>query len=116
MSRRPDSALCNKDVAPLFSALGDPARLRLLTELSRGEMASITSLSAGAGSTRQAVTKHLGVLRQAGLVHGVRRGREHLWQLRPDRLQQARDYLDAISRQWDEALQRLKAFVEEEEP
>jgi DNA-binding transcriptional ArsR family regulator len=62
--------------------------------------------------TRQAVTKHLRVLAGAGLVRGTRRGRERLWKLEPKRLEEARRSLDLISKQWDQALGKLKIFVE----
>ncbi len=100
--------------APLFSALGDPTRLSLLAQLASGEPRSISSLSTRSPTSRQAITKHLNVLAQAGLVRGRREGRTHLWQLQPRRLQEAQEYLDLISRQWDDALLRLQAFVEEE--
>jgi hypothetical protein len=54
------------------------------------------------------------VLRRAGLVRGSRRGRERVWQLEPRRLDDARRWLDVISRQWDEALERLRVLVESE--
>jgi DNA-binding transcriptional ArsR family regulator len=73
---------------------------------------SIARLTAGTEVTRQAVTKHLGVLADAGLARGVRRGRERLWALEPAQLQEARRYLDLISQSWDERLARLKDFVE----
>jgi DNA-binding transcriptional ArsR family regulator len=73
---------------------------------------SIARLTAGTAVTRQAVTKHLQVLAGAGLARGVRHGREHLWQLEPTRLQEARRYLEVVSRRWDEALGRLKASLE----
>lgn len=98
--------------APLFAALGDETRLQLLLRLSSGPE-SIAQLSANASVSRQAITKHLKVLSDAGLVRGRRQGREHIWQLQPKRLADARDYLDQISRQWDDALGRLKAFVED---
>lgn len=101
--------------APLFAALGDRTRLRLVSRLGRDGPMSITRLTAGEAVTRQAVTKHLHVLAHAGLVRRRRRGRESLWALRPRRLEAARRYLDAISRQWDFALGRLKAAVEERE-
>ena len=63
--------------------------------------------------TRQAITKHLEVLSRAGLVKSRRHGRERIWELTPERFIDARDYLDHVSRQWDGALHRLKAFVEE---
>jgi DNA-binding transcriptional ArsR family regulator len=62
--------------------------------------------------TRQAVTKHLHVLSEAGLVRDFRQGRERRWEPDPRRLAEARRYLDAISRRWDEALDRLKKLVE----
>jgi DNA-binding transcriptional ArsR family regulator len=74
---------------------------------------SISRLTAGSGITRQGVTKHLRVLAGAGLVRGVRRGRESLWRLDPRRLEEARQSLDLISRQWGESLGRLKLFLEE---
>ncbi|MBZ5725356.1 MAG: metalloregulator ArsR/SmtB family transcription factor [Acidobacteriia bacterium] len=100
--------------APVFAALGDRARARLVARLCGGGHMSITRLAAGAGITRQAVTKHLHVLADAGLVSGVRRGREQLWELNPQQLQEARRCLDAISRQWDDALDRLQASLENE--
>jgi DNA-binding transcriptional ArsR family regulator len=107
---RRDFAL--KGSAPVFAALGDETRLRLVSRLGSGGAASIARLTMGSSVTRQAITKHLRVLAGAGLVRSRRSGRERLWELRPDRLKQARESLDAISRQWDETLGRLKEFVE----
>ena len=101
------------DAAPLFAALGDETRLGLVLRLSSGGPGSITQLSAKSTVSRQAVTKHLRVLRDAGLVRSTRRGREQVWDLEPQRLADAHAYLDRISAQWDAALTRLKAFVEE---
>ena len=98
--------------APVFAALGDENRLRLLARLGSGEPMSISRLTAGSGITRQGVTKHLRVLAGAGLVRGNRRGKESLWQLERRRLDEARHSLDLISRQWDESLNKLKLFVE----
>jgi DNA-binding transcriptional ArsR family regulator len=97
--------------APVFAALGDESRLRLLTRLSSGPL-SISRLTQGSGMTRQGVTKHLRVLSAAGLVRGTRRGKESLWRLERNRLEEARRSLDLISRQWDVALGKLKRFVE----
>jgi DNA-binding transcriptional ArsR family regulator len=103
-----------EDTAPLFAALGDPTRLRLVARLSREGPLSISRLSDGAGVTRQAVTKHLRVLAGAGLARGSRQGREQLWQLEAAPLEEARRSLERISQRWDEALERLKAAVESE--
>jgi DNA-binding transcriptional ArsR family regulator len=99
--------------APLFSALGDETRLALLARLCEGGSWSIARLTDGTAITRQAVTKHLEVLAGAGLVRDARRGRERVWALAPDRLDEARRTIDALSQRWDESLQRLKAFVED---
>lgn len=102
-----------KNQAQVFAALGDETRLRLVTKLSADSPQSITQLTEGAAITRQAVTKHLRVLADAGLVQSSQRGRESLYELAPERLAEARRYLEEVSRQWDDALGRLKAFVEE---
>jgi DNA-binding transcriptional ArsR family regulator len=102
-----------RDAAPLFAALGDETRFRLLVRLSTGGPGSIATLRAKSQVTRQAITKHLLVLSEAGLVRSRRRGRERIWELEPQRLSDAHDYLDSISRQWDDALDRLKKFVED---
>ena len=96
----------------IFAALGDETRLSLLIRLSGGSRVSITGLARTSSLTRQAVTKHLGVLEAAGLVRSVRDGRENQFELIPDPLDEARRALDQIARQWDDALQRLRAFVE----
>lgn len=99
--------------AVVFAALADETRLTLLLRLGDGLLLSITRLTQGSTISRQAVTKHLKILEDAGLVRGKRRGRERLFQVDPNSLAEARDALDIISRQWDQALTRLKAFVEE---
>jgi len=102
------------EAAPVFAALGDMTRLRLVKRLCDDGPLSIAQLSHGASVTRQAVTKHLDTLADAGVVRGTRRGRERIWELRPKRLEVARRYLDDVSAQWDAAIDRLRAFVEEE--
>jgi DNA-binding transcriptional ArsR family regulator len=108
-----NSALAAKRTAPLFAALGDETRLRLVSHLSNGEPMSITRLTDTAKVTRQAITKHLHILEGVGLVRGVRHGREQLWELTPGKFEEAHRCLDLISEQWDRALERLRKFVEE---
>jgi len=62
--------------------------------------------------TRQAITKHLRVMEDAGLVRSMQRGRESIWELERQRLADARRHLESISAEWDSALVRLKDFVE----
>jgi DNA-binding transcriptional ArsR family regulator len=110
---RSSTARAITSAAPVFAALGDETRLRLVARLCKGGPASVSKLTEGSDVTRQAIAKHLRVLEDAGLVRGSREGRESQWELAPERLEDARACLDAISTQWDDALERLRAFVEE---
>src|SRR3990172_5802745 len=98
--------------APIFAALGDETRLRILARLCSGGPQSITRLTAGSEVTRQAVTKHLQVLAEAGLVRGVRQGRESRWALESAQLEVARRYLERISEQWTHRLEALERHLE----
>jgi DNA-binding transcriptional ArsR family regulator len=100
------------DAAPVFAALGDETRLHLVTRLCREGPLSITQLREGTEVTRQAVTKHLHALEDAGLARGTRQGREQIWSLETKRLEVARRYLDDVSAQWDAVLGRLRELVE----
>jgi DNA-binding transcriptional ArsR family regulator len=100
------------DVAPVFAALGDRTRLRIVSRLCEGGPQSIMRLSKGARVSRQAITKHLRVLDAAGLARGSRAGRERVWELRTTQLSRVQRYLNEISLQWDVAIDRLKALVE----
>ena len=102
-----------KSWSPVFAALGDEIRLGIVTRLSEGGPRSISALTAATNVTRQAVTKHLHVLAKAGLVRCKRRGRERIWELDDQPLDDARRYLSQISEHWDRALGRLKKFVEQ---
>ncbi|MBS1814814.1 MAG: winged helix-turn-helix transcriptional regulator [Acidobacteria bacterium] len=110
MSRR-DDAVRRRSV-PVFAALGDETRLLLIGRLQRGEKMSLTRLTEGIDLTRQAVAKHVRVLEKARLVRCSRIGRETLVELTPERMEEAAAYLRSVSEQWDDALGRLKAFVE----
>ncbi|HTD74848.1 MAG TPA: metalloregulator ArsR/SmtB family transcription factor [Steroidobacteraceae bacterium] len=115
MSPRRKSAARTKPLqtyAPVFAALGDEMRLRLVAALCMGGAMSITQLTAGTDISRQAITKHLGVLASAGLVRDVKVGRERLWEFEPTQLDEARRTLELIGQQWDHALAKLKFAVE----
>ncbi|HTL33759.1 MAG TPA: metalloregulator ArsR/SmtB family transcription factor [Kofleriaceae bacterium] len=98
--------------AAVFAALGDDTRLQIVARLSSGGPQSISRLTDAVDVTRQAVTKHLEALAEAGLVHSTKDGRERIWELEPKRLEDAQRYLDEINSQWDRAIDRLRAFVE----
>jgi DNA-binding transcriptional ArsR family regulator len=98
--------------APIFAALGDETRLALVAKLSGGQPRSISQLTRGSRLTRQAITKHLRVLENASIVHSIRRGRESLFEFDPQPMEELKEYLDLVSEQWDQALSRLKSFVE----
>lgn len=105
-------SLAIRSAAPIFAALGDETRLRLVAVLCAGSALSIAQLTSGTEITRQAVTKHLHVLAEAGLVRHVKVGRERRWEFEPTQVEEARRSLDRIARQWDFALGRLKLAVE----
>jgi DNA-binding transcriptional ArsR family regulator len=96
----------------VFAALGDKTRLHIVSRLSESGGVSIMRLTSGTGVTRQAVTKHLETLANAGLVRSRRRGRERLWELETERLARVGRHIQQISQQWDEALARLRKLVE----
>jgi DNA-binding transcriptional ArsR family regulator len=108
------AALKVADAVPVFAALGDATRLTLVGRLSAEGPLSITRLSEGTGVTRQAVTRHLHALGDAGLVRDARRGRERVFELDRKRLEIAQRYLGQVAAQWDAAAERLRAFVEDE--
>jgi DNA-binding transcriptional ArsR family regulator len=99
--------------ARVFAALGDETRLALLARLYDGRRRSISELTEGSKLTRQAITKHLRVLERVRVVHSVKAGRESLFEFNPRPMVELKEYLDVVGRQWEEALLRLKAFVEE---
>ncbi len=111
MSRKTHTS-ANKH-AEVFAALGDETRLTIVQTLSNGQPVSISLLTKGTNLTRQAVTKHLSVLEHAGVVSSVRSGRENLFVLNPRPIKDLQEYLDVVAGQWDDALSRLKVFVEE---
>lgn len=99
--------------APVFAALGDKTRLSLVAKLADGRPYSISQLTEGSRLTRQAITKHLRVLKRAGMVHSTRAGRERRFEFNPRPIAGMKEYLDLVSQQWDQALGRLKSFVED---
>jgi len=114
MSRQSRSSMTAKQRvrASVFAALGDATRLALVAKLCRGQPRSISQLTEGSKLTRQAITKHLRVLERAEIVHSVRTGRESRFELDPEPIEELKKYLDLVSAQWDQALARLKSFVE----
>ncbi len=101
-----------REHACVFAALGDETRLWLLAKLCSGQPHSIAQLTHGSKVTRQAITKHLRVLERARIVHSTRTGRESLFAFQPEPVEEAKKYLDLVSEQWDQALDRLRRFVE----
>lgn len=112
MRRNSSAARTIEYQAHLFAALGDPTRLSLVSKLIDGQPHSISTLAFGSKITRQAITKHLAVLKSVGLVSKVKEGRESLYELNPKPLESLQEYLDIVASQWDEALNSLKNFVE----
>jgi DNA-binding transcriptional ArsR family regulator len=100
------------EAAPIFDALGDPNRLRIIVRLCEVGPSSTSQVTEVIPVTRQAASKHLQLLESAGLVASSRRGRERVWTVQTEPLAQASDYLTQLSRRWDAAVDRLRAYVE----
>lgn len=100
--------------APLFDALGDPNRLRIVTRLCDGGPCSTSQITQVVPVSRQAATKHLLLLEAVGLVSSQRNGRERIWRMQPQPLAEASQYLTALSQRWDRAIENLRTFVEDE--
>ena len=112
MSRGTKQRAALKIRAAVFSALGAESRLALIEKLSTGAPQSISRLAEGSTLTRQAITKHLRILEDAGVVQSIRVGRESRFEFRSEPLKELKSYLERVSEQWDESLARLKSFVE----
>jgi DNA-binding transcriptional ArsR family regulator len=111
-ARRSGKTAALQNFAPVFAALGDETRLRLIAALCVGGAMSISQLTSGTDLTRQAITKHLAVLAHAGLARDVKVGRQRLWEFEPSQIEEARRSLESISGQWGHALEKLRLAVE----
>lgn len=118
MSNKPTSSITAgqgfEQVAPLFAALSDSTRLQLVAQLSSEGPQSISALAQDTSISRQAVTKHLRILEDTGLAASRRTGRKRIFELRPEQLSKVHRHLDKIAKQWDQTLDRLKTYVENE--
>src|ERR1700760_3265700 len=83
--------------ARVFAALGDKTRLALVARLCSGQPSSISQLAEDSKLTRQAITKHLGVLERAGIVRSAHAGRERIFQFEPQPLGDLQEYLASVS-------------------
>jgi DNA-binding transcriptional ArsR family regulator len=102
--------------AKVFLALGDPTRLELVDRLgARGPMPTLR-LVEGLGMSRQAATKHLSILEEAGLIESRTQGREVVRELRVEALEQAGSWLAGRARAWERKLEALARYLEEETP
>lgn len=95
----------------MFAALGDPTRLALVERLRSRDRQNLGALAAGTGMSRQAVSKHLGVLARAGLVRARPVGRETVYELDAAPLAEAAAWLDQFRQLWEERLDRLEAYL-----
>ena len=103
-----------KDIYPkhdVFQAIADPTRRELLSLLAEKEM-PVTSISEHFPISRTAVSKHLNILADAGLVTVKKVGRETRYKLQPEPLKELKYWLSYYERFWDSKLNALKSFVE----
>ena len=100
---------------PIFAALADPMRRKLLVNLAESSPKTATQLAEEYPITRQGILKHLHILEEVGLVAVHQKGREKRYTLTPEPLSELDRWIKEISAKWDERLLRLKAFIENEE-
>lgn len=96
----------------VFAALGDPTRAQMIERLGRNGPASIKAISVDFPLTRQAVTKHLNVLQNAGLLTSHKTGREQIFELQTEPMAEASAWLTTLASEWDHRLAKLKRIVE----
>lgn len=107
----------DSQMAAIFNALGDPARIEMVRRLAGGQPFPISAVSQGLGISRQGARKHLQVLVDAQIVSLEPKGRDVLVHLSPTKLDQAKAFIAEMERRWDNRLAALQRFVEtEEEP
>lgn len=100
----------------VFVALADPTRRKMLEQLSVLGPVTITQLTDVFPITRQAVSKHLDTLHEAGLISTERRGRERIVTFRPEPLREATDWVAAVEARWDRRLAALAQFLAADRP
>jgi DNA-binding transcriptional ArsR family regulator len=113
-SERQELAVLNN--APVFAALADPMRRKLLANLAENSPRTATQLAAEYPITRQGILKHLSILHDAGLVTVQQYGREKRYTLTPEPLSELDQWIHEITAKWDARLLRLKTLLENEEP
>jgi DNA-binding transcriptional ArsR family regulator len=104
--------VADRPIDAVFMALSDPTRRVVLRRLADGP-ASPTELAGGLPVSRQAVSKHLDVLREAGLVEGARAGRQHRYRLTPEPMDEAAEWMADVGSRWDRRLADLRRQFEE---
>ena len=102
------------DLDAVFSALGDPTRRAILATLMLGE-ARVSDLAGPTAMSLTGLAKHVKVLADAGLITHEKRGRERICRLKPKTMQQAADSIEQYRRFWEDQLDRLAAFLEDEQ-
>ena len=100
---------------PIFAALADPTRRKLLVSLAENSPKTATQLAEEYPITRQGILKHLHILEDAGLVAVYQQGREKRYTLTPEPLSEIDQWIKDISHRWDERLLRLKTLLENED-
>ncbi|MCB9663211.1 MAG: helix-turn-helix transcriptional regulator [Alphaproteobacteria bacterium] len=99
-------------LSPTLAALSDPTRRAILARLARGE-ATVTELTAPLAISMPAVSRHLKVLEQAGLIERGRDAQFRPCRLRPEGLQEVRSWIDELRALWEQRLDRLETYLAE---
>jgi DNA-binding transcriptional ArsR family regulator len=108
-------APARRHVDAVFGALADPTRRRLVETLAQGGTVTASGLAGQLPMTRQAVAKHLSALQGADLVSASKVGRETHYELRPQPLDEAANWIQTVSAEWDDRLDALRRSLERRE-
>ena len=98
--------------ADVFNAVADPTRRAILDRLRRGP-APVNDLAVGFRVSRPAISKHLRVLRSAHLVREKKEGRQRIYQLEPDRIQEVAKWAEEYRKFWHHNIASLKRHIEQ---
>ena len=99
--------------ADVFRAIADPTRRAILARLSHGP-APVNTLAAEFSQSRPAISKHLRILNEAHVVSEPRSGRERIYRIEPQTLRQVDDWISTYRDLWQDNLNRLKAYLEQQ--
>jgi DNA-binding transcriptional ArsR family regulator len=97
----------------VFNAIADPRRRQIIDLLSRRRGLPVGTIVVALGLAQPAVSKHLGVLREVGIVNAKKLGKSRIYDLNLDQLRSIRDWVQTLEKHWESHLDRIRARAEQ---